>query len=144
MKYKFTKQMKRTATVNNLREHSREPQVLLDLSLVKDVHIDYPADSDFWDAVAENLATDAFPWESNVVTMFKPNKFDWAEVRAVYNRHYIFSKKTGNLLYRILEVIAIKVTYVEHKTLYMNDVGTVYEGFAGSKYSTGERFDYEI
>lgn len=144
MKYKFTKQMKRTATTNSLREHSREPQVLLDLSLVKDVHIDYPADSDFWDAVAENLATDAFPWESNVVTMFKPNKFDWAEVRAVYNRHYVFSKKTGNLLYRILEVIAIKVTYVEHKTLYMNDVGTVYEGFAGSKYSTGERFDYEI
>ena len=144
MKYKFTKQMKRTATTNNLRVHNREPQVLLDLSLVKDVHIDYPADSDFWDAVAENLATDTFPWENNVVTMFKPNKFDWAEVRAVYNRHYVFSKKTGNLLYRILEVIAIKVTYVEHKTLYMNDVGTVYEGFAGSKYSAGERFDYEI
>jgi len=144
MKYKFTKQMKKTATTNNLREHSREPKVLLDLSLVKDVHIDYPVDSDFWDVVAENLATDTFPWENNVVMMFKPNKFDWAEVRAVYNRHYVFSKKTGNLLYRILEITGVKVTYVEHKTLYMNDVGTVYEGFAGSKYSTGERFDYEI
>ena len=144
MKYKFTKQMKRTATTNNLKVHSREPQVLLDLSLVKDVHIDYPVDSDFWDAVAENLATDAFPWENNVVTMFKPNKFDWAEVRAVYNRHYVFSKKTGNLLYRILEITGVKVSYIEHKTLAMNDVGTVYEGFAGSKYSTGERFDYEI
>lgn len=144
MKYKLTKQMKKTAGLNNLEEHSREPKVLLDMSLVNNVQTDYPFDSALINAVKENIATDSFPYENNVITMFKPNKFDWAEVRAVYNRHYVFSKKTGNLLYRILEVIAIKVTYVEHKTLYMNDVGTVYEGFAGSKYSTGERFDYEI
>lgn len=144
MKYKLTKQMKKTAGLNNLEEHSREPKVLLDMSLVNNVQTDYPFDSALINAVKENIATDAFPYENNVITMFKLNKFDWVEVRAVYNRHYVFSKKTGNLLYRILEVIAIKVTYVEHKTLAMHDVGTKYEGFAGSKYSTGERFDYEI
>ena len=144
MKYKLTKQMKKTAGLNNLEEHIKEPKVLLDMSLVDNVQIDYPFDGALINVVKENIATDSFPYENNVITMFKPNKFDWAEVRAVYNRHYVFSKKTGNLLYRILEVIAIKVTYVEHKTLYMNDVGTVYESFAGSKYSTGGRFDYEI
>lgn len=144
MKYKLTKQMKKTASVNNLKEHTRESKVLLDMSLVDDVQIDYPVSDSFWDAVAENIATDAFPYESEVIVMFKPNNFDWAEVRARYNRHYVFSEKTGKLLYRILEVIAVKVTYIEHKTLNMHDVGTKYDGFAGSKYKLGERIDYEI
>lgn len=142
--YKLTKQMKATAGRNNLLTHTREPKVLLDLALVDDVQIDYPVDDDFWKSVRENIAADAFVWENHVITMFKPNKFDWAEVRAVYNRHLVFSKKTGNRLYTILEITAIKVSYVEHKTLAMNDVGTLYEGFAGNKYSTGERFDHEI
>lgn len=142
--YKLTKQMKDTAGRNNLMVHTREPKVLLDLALVDDVQIDYPFDSMLITAVKESIATESFPYENTVITMFKPNKFDWVEVRAVYNRHYVFSKKTGNLLYRILEVTGVKVSYIEHKTLAMNDVGTVYDGFAGSKYSTGERFDYEI
>lgn len=144
MKYNLTKQMKKTAGLNNLKEHNREPKVLLDLSLVDEVQLDYPVSDDFWDAVVENIATDSFPYESDVITMFKPNNFDWAEVRARYDRHYVFSAKTGNLLYRILEVTAIKVTYIEHKTLSMHDIGTKYEGFAGNKYHIGERFDYEI
>lgn len=142
--YKLTKQMKATAGHNNLMPHTREPKVLLDLALVDDVQIDYPFDSMLITAVKESIATESFPYENTVITMFKPNKFDWVEVRAVYNRHYVFSKKTGNLLYRILEITGIKVSYVEHKTLAMNDVGTLYEGFAGSKYGTGERFDHEI
>lgn len=142
--YNLTKQMKKSAGLNNLKEHTREPKVLLDLSLVDDVQIDYPVDDSFWNAVVENIATDSFPYENSVITMFRPNKFDWAEVRAVYNRHYVFSKKTGNLMYRILEIVAVKVTYVEHKTLAMHDIGTKYEGFAGDKYALGGRFDYEI
>ena len=144
MNYQLTKQMKKTAVANNLKEHKREPKVLLDLALVDNVQLEYPVSDDFWWQVKDSIATDSFPYENCVITMFKPNKFDWVEVRAVYNRHYVFSKKTGTLLYRILEVVAVKVTYVEHKTLAMHDVGTKYESFAGDRYALGGRYDYEI
>lgn len=144
MSYNLTKTMKKSAKLNNLAVHKRELNTLLDLSLVDNIDIDYPVFDDFWEQVKDVISTDAFPYESNVIAMFKPNKHDWAEVRAVYNRHYVFSEKTGKILYRILEVIAVKVTYVAHETLSMHDVGTPYEGFAGSKYAHGERIDYEI
>lgn len=144
MKYNLTKQMKKTTTLNNLTAHTREPKVLLDLSLVDNLDLDYPVFDDFWDAVKESIAKDSFAYESEVIVMFKPNDFDWAEVRARYDRHYVYSKKTGNLLYRILEITAIKVTYIAHKTRAMHDIGTSYEAFVGDKYHVGERFDHEI
>ncbi len=139
------KTAKKTATVNGYETLHLDDKVLLDLHILEDSKLaELMLFDDEWALLTDAIKRDYQPYEDNLIVFIRINDFDFAEVKAFMRRTYVFNKKTGNLLYRVCEMTAAKVSVIRHKTKAYNDVGTVEHVIVGDVFVNRNRQDVEI